>query len=141
MHRIAAAAAAMHRVAEIRRTRISGRLNNHERHVGDDWVVFADKQDWPVRITADAHGADVAIAGRTIRVEGDWRPASRWRGWRWTDAPGAEGGQDRRRAAPACARADLRVHVRRPRAAELARLMPESCRPTRPSSCCARCPA
>src|SRR5690606_21355501 len=30
--RIAAAAAAMHRVGEIRRTRISGRLDNHERH-------------------------------------------------------------------------------------------------------------
>ncbi|MEN9011672.1 MAG: acetyl-CoA carboxylase biotin carboxylase subunit, partial [Yoonia sp.] len=37
--RIAAAAAAMHRVAEIRRTRISGRMDNHERHVGADWVV------------------------------------------------------------------------------------------------------
>src|SRR5690606_4165249 len=38
--RIAAAASAMHRVAEIRRTRISGRLDNHEHHIGENWVVF-----------------------------------------------------------------------------------------------------
>jgi propionyl-CoA carboxylase alpha chain len=37
--RVAAAAAAMHRVAEIRRTRVSGRMDNHERRVGTDWVV------------------------------------------------------------------------------------------------------
>jgi propionyl-CoA carboxylase alpha chain len=34
--RVAAAAAAMHRVAEIRRTRVSGRMDNHERRVGSD---------------------------------------------------------------------------------------------------------
>ncbi len=39
LRRVAAAAAAMHRVAEIRRTRISGRMGNHERRVGADWVV------------------------------------------------------------------------------------------------------
>ncbi len=41
LRRIAAAAAAMHRLAEIRRTRISGRMDNHERKVGSDWVVEA----------------------------------------------------------------------------------------------------
>ncbi|MEQ3700792.1 MAG: acetyl/propionyl/methylcrotonyl-CoA carboxylase subunit alpha [Paracoccus sp. (in: a-proteobacteria)] len=130
MLRIAAAAAAMHRVAEIRRTRISGRLNNHERHVGDDWVVFAAKQDWPVRITADAHGANVAIAGRTIRVEGDWRPGQSLARLEVDGRPLvlkadkiAAGLRLRARGA------DLRVHVRRPRAAELARLMPEKLPP------------
>ena len=34
LRRVAAAAAAMHRVAEIRRARISGRMDNHERKVG-----------------------------------------------------------------------------------------------------------
>jgi propionyl-CoA carboxylase alpha chain len=34
LRRVAAAAAAMHRVAEIRRARISGRMDNHERRVG-----------------------------------------------------------------------------------------------------------
>ncbi|MBV1868723.1 MAG: acetyl/propionyl/methylcrotonyl-CoA carboxylase subunit alpha, partial [Marinosulfonomonas sp.] len=34
IRRIAAAAAAMYRVTEIRRTRVSGRMDNHERHIG-----------------------------------------------------------------------------------------------------------
>src|SRR5690606_26918619 len=38
LKRMAAAAAAMNRVAEIRRTRISGTMDNHQRRVGDDWV-------------------------------------------------------------------------------------------------------
>ncbi|MDP5347185.1 MAG: acetyl-CoA carboxylase biotin carboxylase subunit, partial [Paracoccaceae bacterium] len=37
LRRVAAAAAAMHRVAEIRRARVSGRMDNHERKVGSDW--------------------------------------------------------------------------------------------------------
>ncbi|WP_411836802.1 acetyl-CoA carboxylase biotin carboxylase subunit [Paracoccus sp. ME4] len=130
MHRIAAAAAAMHRVAEIRRTRISGRLDNHERHVGDEWVVFAGKQDWPVRIAADAQGADVTIAGRSIRVEGDWRPGQALARLEVDGRPLllkvekiAAGLRLRTRGA------DLRVHVRAPRAAELARLMPEKLPP------------
>jgi propionyl-CoA carboxylase alpha chain len=39
LRRVAAAAAAMNRVAEIRRTRISGTIANHARIVRDDWVV------------------------------------------------------------------------------------------------------
>ncbi|MBU2360031.1 MAG: acetyl/propionyl/methylcrotonyl-CoA carboxylase subunit alpha, partial [Alphaproteobacteria bacterium] len=35
--RVAAATVAMHRISEIRRTRISGRMGNHERVVGTDW--------------------------------------------------------------------------------------------------------
>jgi propionyl-CoA carboxylase alpha chain len=46
LRRVAAAAAAMNRVAEIRRTRISGRMDNHERKVGDDWVVEAQGEAW-----------------------------------------------------------------------------------------------
>ena len=44
--RIAAAAAAMHRVAEIRRARISGRMDNHERNVGSDWDVNLQGQSF-----------------------------------------------------------------------------------------------
>ncbi|MCB4379051.1 acetyl/propionyl/methylcrotonyl-CoA carboxylase subunit alpha, partial [Synechococcus sp. MU1644] len=39
LRRVAAACAAMHRVAEIRRARVSGRMDNHERKVGKDWNV------------------------------------------------------------------------------------------------------
>ncbi|WP_411958025.1 DUF2118 domain-containing protein [Paracoccus homiensis] len=123
--RIAAAAAAMHRVAEIRRSRISGRLDNHERHVGENWVVFAGDHEVPVRIQADRDGATVHAAGRDLRVESDWRPGQSLA--RLTvDGAGlvmkvdkiAAGYRLRTRGA------DLKVHVRRPRAAELSKLMP-----------------
>src|SRR6056297_429718 len=59
--RIAAACAAMHRVAEIRRTRVSGRMDNHERVVGSDWVVTVGRARFEATMTADRSGADVTI--------------------------------------------------------------------------------
>ncbi len=73
--RVAAAAAAMNRVAEIRRTRISGRMDNHERKVGDDWVVIAPGVEMPVTIRADREGATVRHAdGTEMRVTSTWVP-------------------------------------------------------------------
>ena len=73
--RIAAATAAMYRVAEIRRTRVSGRLGNHERHVGADWVVELPGQKLPVKISADPDGATVTFDdGQEMRVTSDWTP-------------------------------------------------------------------
>ncbi len=75
LKRIAAAAAAMHRVAEIRRARISGRMDNHERKVGADWVVALQKQAFPVTIDADRTGATVTFGGgEKMRVVSDWQP-------------------------------------------------------------------
>ena len=127
--RIAAACAAMHRVAEIRRTRVSGRMDNHERVVGDDWVVTLEGPGtdarFDTRIRADRAGADVEIDGRTHRVESDWTPGD---GLAVLSIDGeatalkvdkiTHGFRIRH------AGADLRVHVRTPRQAELAALMP-----------------
>ncbi|MDP5308003.1 acetyl-CoA carboxylase biotin carboxylase subunit [Paracoccus spongiarum] len=128
--RIAAAAAAMHRVAEIRRTRISGRLDNHERHVGENWVVFVAGQEFPVRIRADRDGANVLIEGGTLRVEGDWKPGQSLARMMIDGVPLVmkvdkipAGFRLRSRGA------DLKVQVRRPRAAEQVRLMPEKVAP------------
>jgi len=128
--RVAAAAAAMHRVAEIRRTRISGRMDNHERHVGEDWVVKLQGQAHDVQITADKAGADVAINGRTIRVESNWTPGDPLARLSVDGAPlvlkiGKVSGGFRVRYRGA----DLKVHVRTPRQAELAALMPEKLPP------------
>ena len=128
--RVAAAASAMHRVAEIRRARISGRLDNHERRVGENWVVFINGQEIPVRIRADRDGATVAVNGRDLRVESDWKPGQ-------TLARLVVDGRPLVMKAdkiPAGFRlrtrgADLKVQVRRPRTAELARLMPEKLPP------------
>ncbi len=128
--RVAAAAAAMHRVAEIRRARISGRMDNHERHVGEDWVVSLQGQSHEVVITADRAGADVQINGRTLRVESDWTPGDPLARLTVDGDPlvlkvGKISGGFRVRYRGA----DLKVHVRTPRQAELAALMPEKLPP------------
>ena len=127
---ISAAAAAMHRVAEIRRTRISGRMDNHERHVGADWNVALQGQSFDTVIVADKLGADVILAGQTIRVEGDWTPGDMLARMTVSGAPlvikiGKIPGGFRVRYRGA----DLKVHVRTPRQAELAALMPEKLPP------------
>ena len=123
--RIAAAAAAMHRVAEIRRTRITGRLDNHERRVGKHWVVFIGDHDIPVEIEADRDGSTVTIDGRSMRVESNWRPGQSLARLMVDGTPLvlkvdkiAAGYRLRTRGA------DLKAYIRRPHAAELARLMP-----------------
>ncbi|MCA8880172.1 MAG: acetyl/propionyl/methylcrotonyl-CoA carboxylase subunit alpha [Rhodobacteraceae bacterium] len=128
LRRIAAAAAAMYRVTEIRRTRVSGRMDNHERKVGDDWVVSLQGESFPVRLEADRQGTTVRFADRdALRVQSDWTPGDRLAEVR---IDGHEllvlkvdkitgGFRLRTRGA------DLKVTVRTPRAAELAKLMPE----------------
>ncbi|SHM55180.1 biotin carboxyl carrier protein /biotin carboxylase [Paracoccus solventivorans] len=131
LERIAAAVAAMHRVAEIRRTQISGRLDNHERRVGQNWVVFLDKREFPVRINADKQGSTVEVnGGRSLRVESDWKPGMSLARLVVDGAPLTL----KVDAIPAGLRirtrgAEIRTHVRRPRSAELARLMPEKLPP------------
>ena len=129
--RVAAAAAAMHRVAEIRRTRVSGRMDNHERRVGSDWVVSLQGQEHPVTIAADHDGSTVTFAdGAAMRVTSDWTPGDQLARLMVDGAPlvlkvGKIPGGFRIRTRGA----DLKVHVRTPRQAELARLMPEKLPP------------
>jgi propionyl-CoA carboxylase alpha chain len=129
--RIAAAVAAMHRVVEIRRARISGRMSNHERVVGTDWVVALQGQSYAVEIAADREGATVKFGDGTVRrVASDWTPGN---SLAVLDVDGeritlkvdtrTEGFRIRSRGA------DLDVKVRTPRVAELARLMPEKLPP------------
>ena len=127
LRRIAASAAAMHRVAEIRRTRISGRMDNHERRVGSDWVVTLQGESFPASIAADHEGATVTFAdGTRHRVTGDWTPGDQLARMTVDGEPlvlkvGKISGGFRLRSRGA----DLKVHVRTPRQAELAALMPE----------------
>ncbi|MFN3662315.1 acetyl-CoA carboxylase biotin carboxylase subunit [Yoonia sp.] len=128
--RIAAAAAAMHRVGEIRRARISGRMDNHTRRVGEDWVVTLQGAAHQVTITADKSGADVRVGDRSMRVESGWRPGAPLARLTVDGEPlvlkvGKISGGFRIRHRGA----DLKVHVRSPRQAELAGLMPEKLPP------------
>ena len=127
LRQVAASAAAMYRVAEIRRTRVSGRMDNHERKVGRDWVVAAQGQAFAVTIDADPAGADVRFEdGQVLRVESDWVPGQTLARLDVSGVPLTlkvgkipAGFRLRLRGA------DLRVKVRTPRQAELALLMPE----------------
>ena len=128
---IAAAAAAMYRVAEIRRTRISGTMGNHERTVGDDWVVSLQGADFPVKVAADRDGSSVTFEdGTTLRVASGWTPGDQLATLTVDGNPLVlkvgkitSGFRMRSRGA------DLKVHVRSPRAHELAKLMPEKLQP------------
>ncbi len=131
LRRIAAACAAMNRVAEIRRARVSGRLDNHERKVGDTWNVALQGMDFDVTIAADQNGSSVGFSdGTMMRVSGDWTPGDQLASMTLEDEPlvmkvGKVSGGFRIRSRGA----DLKVHVRTPRQAELARMMPEKVAP------------
>ncbi len=125
--RIAATAAAMYRVAEIRRTRVSGRMDNHERVIGTEWVVSLQGTEFPVHIDADRQGATVTFDdGTSMRVASDWTPGDQLAVFDIDGTPLVlkvdkitNGFRIRSRGA------DLKVYVRTPRAHELALLMPE----------------
>ena len=130
--RVAAACAAMHRVAEIRRARVTGRMDNHERKVGDDWVVKIDKDDtMSLVISADPDGATVRFSGGSeMRVSGNWTPGDQLAEMMVDDRPLvlkvgkiSQGFRIRTRGA------DMSVRIRTPRQAELAGLMPEKLPP------------
>ncbi len=131
LRRVAASAAAMYRVAEIRRTRVSGRMDNHERKVGTDWVVSLQGQEFPVVIDADPMGATVTFKdGKSHRVSSDWVPGQSLAkldvdGMLVVIKVGKIPGGFRMRLRGA----DMKVFVRTPRQAELARLMPEKMPP------------
>ncbi len=131
LRKVMAAVAAMHRVAEIRRTRISGRMDNHERKVGNDWVVSGQDVFEHIIIAADNGGASVRFADNVEhRVESDWTPGD---SLARIVLDGVlmvlkvdkitQGLRVRFRGA------DLNIHVRTPRQAELAALMPKKAPP------------
>ncbi|WP_406870133.1 acetyl/propionyl/methylcrotonyl-CoA carboxylase subunit alpha [Thioclava sp. 'Guangxiensis'] len=131
LKQVAASVAAMERVAEIRRTRISGTLGNHERKVGDDWVVTLQGETYRVTIHADRAGADVGFDdGTTLRVSSDWTPGDQLAELLVDGAPlvlkvgkVSMGYRIRLRGA------DLKVLVQTPRQHELYQLMPEKLPP------------
>ncbi|WP_171173829.1 acetyl/propionyl/methylcrotonyl-CoA carboxylase subunit alpha [Ruegeria sp. HKCCD8929] len=131
LRRIAASCAAMHRVAEIRRTRVSGRMDNHERKVGTDWTVSLQGHECNVTIDADPEGSTVSFeGGGKYRVASNWTPGDQLAMLDVDGSPlvlkvGKVSGGFRIRNRGA----DLKVHVRTPRQAELARLMPEKLPP------------
>ena len=131
LQRVAAAVAAMFRVDEIRRTRISGRMDNHARRVGKDWTVTLAGESFEVKIKADKAGSTVKfIDGTKMRVASDWTPGDPLATLTVNGEPLVlkvnpidAGYRIRTRGA------DMKVYVRTPRQAQLASLMPEKVAP------------
>ena len=129
--RAAAAAAAMNRVAEIRRTRITGTMDNHSRKVGDDWIVTLQGETYPLTIAADRDGSTVTFAdGTRHRVTSDWTPGQPLARLMVDGTPLAmkvakipSGFRLRLRGA------DLKCHIRTPRAAAMSLHMLEKLPP------------
>ncbi|MEO1919727.1 MAG: biotin/lipoyl-containing protein, partial [Paracoccaceae bacterium] len=75
LKQLAAGASAMHRVSEIRAARVSGRMDNHEREVGSDFVISLGGFDMAAKVSADSDGSTVEFAdGTSHRVSSDWKP-------------------------------------------------------------------
>ena len=127
LRRVAAACSAMHRVAEIRRARISGTLDNHKRNVGRDWTVLAQNQQFEVTIDADRDGSTVTFSdGTSMRVSSDWTPGDKLARLDIDGQPlvlkvnkATLGFRIRTRGA------DMRVRMLHPKQAEIYHLMPE----------------
>ncbi|WP_069299320.1 acetyl-CoA carboxylase biotin carboxylase subunit [Neptunicoccus sediminis] len=131
LRQIAAGCAAMFRVAEIRRARVSGRISNHKRKVGKKWVVTLQGESFAVKVKADDKGSTVKFEdGEKLRVTSDWLPGQSLAKMKINGEtvvlkvdPISAGYRIRSRGA------ELKVRVRSPRNAELAKLMPEKLPP------------
>ena len=131
LRRVAAACVAMYRVGEIRRTRVSGRMDNHERKVGVDWNAKLAGHAYDVTIDADQEGSTVHFEdGASLRVSGAWTPGDQLAEMIVDGAPlvlkvgKIPGGFHIRTRG-----ADMKVHVRRPIQAAMAAKMPEKLPP------------
>jgi propionyl-CoA carboxylase alpha chain len=131
LRRIAASCAAMYRVAEIRRARVSGRIDNHKRKVGKNWVVTLQGKSFAVKIKADDKGSTVKFEDdEKLRVTSDWLPGQKLATLKVNGEklvlkvdPISAGYRVRSRGA------ELKVRVRSARNAELAAMMPEKLPP------------
>jgi len=75
MELIGGACSAMYPRFENRRTRITGRMDNHTRVVENDWVVSLGGHNFDINLKADKTGSMVKFLDKSIvRVESNWVP-------------------------------------------------------------------
>ncbi len=125
-----AAGVLMHQRRADRAASVDGQLAHYRPTLGTDWVVGLDDEYHAVTVTSVEDGFDVDLDGRLIAVRSYWRPGERL----FTGT--VNGRHVAVQADVAAAGFQLRhggveagVSVRRPRAAELAALMPHKAPP------------
>ncbi|MBL4892922.1 MAG: acetyl/propionyl/methylcrotonyl-CoA carboxylase subunit alpha [Rhizobiaceae bacterium] len=76
--KIAAAAAVLNMIAQLRRTRITGTIANHKRVVQEDWIVQIGDNDFKLHLNIRDEGAIVSLSNggsdQKLDVTTDWRP-------------------------------------------------------------------
>ncbi|MDP6833240.1 MAG: acetyl/propionyl/methylcrotonyl-CoA carboxylase subunit alpha [Alphaproteobacteria bacterium] len=125
-----AAGVLMHRRRAVRAGSIDGQLAHYRPTFGSDWVVGLDGENYEVTVASVEDGFDVDLGGRLIAVRSYWRPGERL-------FTGTVNGRHVAVQADVAAAGFLLRHggveanvtVRRPRAAELAALMPHKAPP------------
>ncbi len=126
---IAACAAVLHTIGELRATRISGTIANHKRRVGRNWDVLVDGEAVPLKLKPRNEGAKVKLgregSQRKLDIRTDWRPGQSLARLFVGDTERllkVKSTTSGFRIAYRGAHMDVRVYT--PRQAELARLMP-----------------
>jgi propionyl-CoA carboxylase alpha chain len=124
---LAAVAVFIHLKVQGRNAMISGALANHLRHVGNDWVVSFEGHEFPVAGEKDGDSATVSFpGGRSIVVVSDWLPGRSHASFQVDGhAIGVKVSISNSAYRLRWRGIDVATHVRTPRVAELARLMPK----------------
>ncbi|MDD9910326.1 MAG: acetyl/propionyl/methylcrotonyl-CoA carboxylase subunit alpha [Ahrensia sp.] len=75
LRKLAAVAAVMNMIAQLRRTRISGAMTNHKRRVGKAWIVKLGEDRFDMKLKARNEGAKIKFSdGAKLKVLTQWRP-------------------------------------------------------------------
>ena len=131
LRKLAAVAVSINQVLQERASQISGTIGNHRRVVGHDWVVSLADRDLAVTAGASADGSYVSFAdGTSVTIAGDWTPGRTLATFNIDNEPMSVkvdlvGTALRLRWRGI----DVVTHVRSPRVAELAQLMPKKLPP------------
>ncbi|MGF6254386.1 acetyl-CoA carboxylase biotin carboxylase subunit [Ensifer sp. LBL] len=131
LRKLAAVAVSVNQALQERASQISGTIGNHRRVVGHDWAVSLGDHTFAVTAGSSADGAFVRFAdGSSVTIAGDWVPGRTLATFNIDNEPlsvkvDLVGTAIRLRWRGI----DVVTHVRSPRVAELARLMPKKLPP------------
>lgn len=131
LRKLAAVAVSVNQILQERASQISGTIGNHRRIIGHDWVVGLGDHEIAVTAGSSADGSYVSFAdGSTVTIAGDWTPGRTLATFNIDNEPlsvkvDLAGTALRLRWRGI----DVVAHVRSPRVAELARLMPKKLPP------------
>ncbi|NTF33083.1 acetyl-CoA carboxylase biotin carboxylase subunit [Rhizobium skierniewicense] len=129
--KLAAVAAIVHHRVQTRATQISGTIGNHRRIVGNDWVVRLAKTDHRIYLIGDEAKTSATFEdGTALPIETSWHPGQTLQMF----TLGGQAMAVKIDLSPSAIRLrwrglDVKVLVRTPRVAELAKLMPDKLPP------------